>query len=166
MATPERLHYADLPAFIRRELQARLVDIFSLDDLVPILEMILARARVASGSIKLGYVSGIISCDGPEKIPENLAKLRKQVKEIQPEFGFPIFSSACVFYGDEVYRAVARKGPITNEDEYRNFWCKVLECGFISDIIMMKRWEESIGAKREKVCSEKLGIVVHFHVGV
>lgn len=108
---------------------------------------------------RMGYVSGIITSDGPEHQDRNIRILAEYTDRIRGLHPFPIFSATDVF-NDEVFdRINATSLPVQS---WFDFWRDVLNSGYVTDIFMTPRWEKSSGARDELETAEKLGLKVHY----
>ena len=108
---------------------------------------------------RIGYVSGIVTSDGIEKIEENLQRLKGFSKALREKYGFPIFSPSDVFPKDVLGRV--QENGATNES-FVQFWRAILNSGYITDIFMTPRWENSHGATDEHQVAQKIGLRIHY----
>jgi hypothetical protein len=106
---------------------------------------------------RIGYVSGIISSDGPEYMQRNMEILAEHVNKLRQENDFPIFGPTDVF-NDEIHERIkAHEIPV---QRWFDFWRDILGSGNITDIFMTPRWEESTGALDEYHTAVRLGLRV------
>ncbi len=105
---------------------------------------------------KIGYISAILSSDGPKHIQTNIKILDKYTEFYRDILQFPVFSSSDIFIGKHV-----EKFKLTGK-EWISFWNNVLKFGQVTDIFMTPRWEESIGAKEEHKTAKELGLNIHY----
>lgn len=142
---------------IQQRLHQALLEAVSMEEVQSIALSVLADVRKETD--RLGYVVGIISSDGPDKIPENIQKLISATENIRAEQDFPVFSSQDIF-SKELYE----KLKLTNvtENDFRSLWSNVLESGYVTDVFFTPRWEESIGAKEEYEIAKRLGLHCFF----
>ena len=111
------------------------------------------------GVTQIGYVSGIITSDGPEKISENLNRLQKFTDLVRKTSDFPIFSSIDVI-SDELFK---RLGAAKIEQEvWRVFWREVLQSPYVTDMFMTPGWEQSRGALDEFQTAKATGKTLHY----
>lgn len=108
---------------------------------------------------RLGYVAGIITSDGPKKLWDNIARLERYTDRVREAEGFPVFSATDVFSKELFDRLDV--GAVS-EKEYQPFWRNVLGCGYVTDIFLTPRWEESRGATDEWRTATKLGLTIHY----
>ncbi len=108
---------------------------------------------------RLGYVSGIISSDGPKNIARNVKKLEEYTERLREKNNFPIFSAADIFYSELFLRI---NGKDLKDHHFLKFWREILESGYVTDIFMTPGWERSIGAKDEHETARKMGIKIHY----
>lgn len=115
----------------------------------------------SKGILQIGYVSGIISSDGADKIPQNLARLSLYTNTIRDSTSFPVFSPTCVFDNHLFTRINAKK--LSGED-FMVFWRAILrnEQRYITDIFMTPRWQESVGATEEHQIAEELKLNIFY----
>jgi hypothetical protein len=117
------------------------------------------RLKQTEGCARIGYVAGIVTSDGPERIWENVAKLIERTEAISQEVDFPVFSSAWVFTSDVFERINAESYP---QEAWLEFWREVLGSSLITDVFMTQRWRESRGASDEEETARNLGLRIHY----
>jgi hypothetical protein len=112
---------------------------------------------------KLGYVSGIITSDGPDKTEENIKILEKYTLAVRNRVDFPIFSGVDVF-DDRIYGQLEETEfeREMQQNHFIKFWRNILRSGHITDIFMTPRWDESEGAKDEFDVANEQKIEVHY----
>lgn len=108
---------------------------------------------------RVGYVSGVVTSDGPAKIEENLARLHASAAQLQKTHTFPIFSPPDIFSKD-VHSRVIQAGAKT--EDFIQFWRSVLMSGYVTDIFMTRRWQESRGATDEHNIALQAGFRIHY----
>ena len=124
---------------------------------------VLENIKINHTFVKLGYVSGIISSDGDEKILENTNRLENYTNYIRKIQKFPIFSSTDIFCNDLYARLQEIKLPKKErEEKFIVFWREILTSGHVTDIFMTPRWKESRGAQDEHKTALRLGIRIHY----
>jgi len=112
---------------------------------------------------RVGYVSGIISSDGDEKILENTNRLENYTNDIRKIHKFPIFNPPDVFSNDLCARLQEIKLPKKErEEKFIVFWREILTSGHVTDIFMTPRWRESRGAQDEHKTALRVGIRIHY----
>lgn len=112
---------------------------------------------------QIGYVSGIITSDGPEFIERNLKVLASNTEEIRKKHPFPVFSPTDIFDNALFARLMEMKLPVSErEAKFIAFWREVLKCGHVTDIFMTPRWELSKGARDEYETAKQLGLTIHY----
>ena len=115
-----------------------------------------------SPGIRIGYVAGIITGDGPEYIQTNREILMKFTEDTRRSVDFPIFSAIDVF-SNSVYTRLGGLESIESEGhDFRKFWRDILESGRITDIFMTPRWEQSGGATDEHDTALALKLRIHY----
>lgn len=108
---------------------------------------------------QIGYVSGIISSEGPKNIPRNMRRLEAYTDLIRKQYSFPIFSATDVFgngmHGklEEFYFEAELQ-----QKHFMDFWEAVLTAGHVTDMFMTPRWEVSSGAKDEFRIARETGM--------
>ncbi len=142
---------------MKHEIRALLKNAGTFDDIFVVLFNLFKEVRLDSP--RLGYVSGIVSSDGPEKITRNLERLSIYSIKVGHKYKFPVFSSGDIF-GPELMARVLKDGP--DERAFQKFWREILETGFISDIFMTPEWERSVGAADEHEIAKKLKLQIHY----
>lgn len=115
--------------------------------------------RVLVQEKQVGYVAGIITSDGPEHIKDNIRRLGEWTERIREREGKPTFSAVDVFDDALFARLNASALP---QDSWWIFWRGVLGSGYVTDIYMTPRWQESTGARDEHETALKLGITIHY----
>jgi phosphoglycolate phosphatase-like HAD superfamily hydrolase len=112
---------------------------------------------------RVGYVSGIISSDGDEKILKNITRLENYTNDIRKIHKFPIFNPPDIFSDDLYARLQELKVPKKErEEKFIVFWREILTSGHITDIFMTPRWRESRGAQDEHKTALRVGIRIHY----
>lgn len=112
-----------------------------------------------NGAMRIGYVSGIISSDGPEFVERNVRILQQYTENVRGMHGFPIFAPTEVFTEEVFKRINAHEIPV---QDWLDFWKDILEAGYITDIFMTPRWEKSVGATDEYNNATRLKLLVHY----
>lgn len=123
---------------------------------------VLRVVREDDQTIRLGYVAGIVTSDGPAKINENVTRLEAYTEQVRAEQGFPVFSSTDVFSQSLFDQINARSLP---NQVWLDFWRDVFGSGHVTHLFMTPRWEQSTGAQDEHETAKRLGITVHYIVG-
>ena len=144
-------------------LQPRLKNIGSLGELLPAVREVLDSVKIQVEGLerkRIGYVSGIISSDGPDKIQENIERLKRFTDTVRSAYQFPVFSATDIFT-DEIYQRCSKDRPLLNAD-FIQFWRNLLEAGLVTDVFMTPRWEESEGATDEHSIAEQEGLNIHY----
>ncbi len=108
---------------------------------------------------KLGYVSGIITSDGPSRMKENIVFLGQYTESLRKMHPFPLFSAVDVFDEDVYNRIQMHK---VSEDEWLYFWRDILKSGHVTDVFMTPRWEHSKGATYEYNVAIEFGLSIHY----
>lgn len=126
----------------------------SFDELLGNVVSILEEAKEKYGSV--GYVAGIITSDGPDFYERNKKILSEKTRTISAETDYPVFCANDIFSNYMVDKLGHR-----NED-YIDFWTRLLKSGVVTDIFMTERWDESTGATEEHKTAKEIGINIHF----
>jgi hypothetical protein len=111
------------------------------------------------GVREIGYVSGMITSEGPENIDRNLERLDVYTSQLQKKYPFPIFSQNDIFTPD-VYEAIKQSGA-THED-FDKFYRDVHGSGYITHMFMTPKWELSLGANEEYHTAKKNNLNIVF----
>ena len=118
----------------------------------------LDEIRHQNPEIRVYFVSGIVTSDGPSFVKRNLQVLQDRALRIAEKVDGIVFSAANIF-NSELFKKFDSAGA-TNED-YLIFWERVLNSGQITDVVMTPRWEESGGARRENETAITIGLQIH-----
>ena len=140
-------------------IQPRLKSVGSFGELFSIVCTTLQEVK-EKGQTRIGYVSGIISSDGPDKIQENIERLQRITEILRGNHKFPIFSATDIFT-NEVYERCTKDSVLLNTD-FIQFWRNLLGAGFVTDVFMTPRWEFSEGATDEHLVADELGLNIHY----
>ena len=111
---------------------------------------------VAGRGSRVGFVSGVISSDGPQLVMRNLDLLRAYTGVIGSSVDYPVFCAANVF--DEKLRG---RYSGTAKPEWWTFWRKVLGSG-ISDFFTTPRWGLSRGGDDEHTFVKYRKVELHY----
>lgn len=115
-----------------------------------------------SGIDRIGYVSGMITSEGPEHIAKNTKLLETNTLSIRSQVDYPVFSATCIFT-NEIYSNLAEMNlPYAQrEPQFIFFWRKVLSLG-VTDLHMTKKWDLSRGARDEHQTGQVLNLKIHY----
>lgn len=118
--------------------------------------------KEAEPNQRIGYVSGLISSEGPENIPKNMKRLEAYTELIRKQYDFPIFSATDVF-GNGMHEQVEEFHfeKELQQKHFMDFWDAVLGTGHVTDIFMTPRWEVSTGAKDEFRIAQAMGMKIY-----
>lgn len=131
--------------------------------LIELEERIVAALFVWSQqSAGLCYVSGIISSDGPARIAENIQKLQIATEEIRCQLDIPVFCAPEIF-SNEVFEQI--NASALTEDDWYDFWDRILSQSGVTRVYMTKGWQRSNGARREYQMARQLDLEVCFCKG-
>src|SRR3989344_8301647 len=114
-------------------IQPRLKSVGSFGELFSIVCTTLQEVK-EKGQTRIGYVSGIISSDGPDKIQENIERLQRITEILRGNHKFPIFSATDIFTS-EIYERCSKDRALLNSD-FIQFWRNLLGAGFVTDVFM------------------------------
>lgn len=129
------------------------------DSLLKILE----EVQQENKQKRVGYVSGIIFSDGPLHVKRNVKILSDYTVFLRKNNSFPIFSPTDIFY-DGLYHNL-KEASFPEEARrilFMTFWRDILSSGFITDIFMTPRWQQSEGATDEHNLAQKQGLTIHY----
>ncbi len=140
-------------------LRTSVKDSVSLDQVYNSVVYIFEGLIIKTGQKRLGFVSGTVTSDGEEFIQKNLKRLDAYTAHLKTTNKIPLFSANDIF-SDELFKVLDANGAI-NED-YLNFWRRILYSGYVTDVFMTPRWEKSHGATQEHLTARKLGITIHY----
>jgi len=112
------------------------------------------------GNQRIGYVSGLITSEGPENINKNVKRLIRFTNYIRSQNDFPIFSSTDVV-SDALFKRLGAQ--LFKQADWEEFWRDVLgsEERYVTDMFMTPRWEKSRGATDEHKTAKKVGMQIH-----
>lgn len=133
---------------------SRVRDAENFEALFEKVEVVLRGAKDKSPDGRVGYVSGIISSDGPEFLERNRRTLQEKTEKFRELYDFPIFSANDIFTPEFVDRLGHKDAP------YVFFWRRVLATGLVTDIFMTTGWERSRGASDEHLTANLLELDV------
>lgn len=128
----------------------------SLDELALLLKKLFSDMW-DEGVGQIGYVSGIITSEGPENIPKNILRLEKFTQNIRDKSNFPVFSATDIF-DDELFARLSLTGA--KNADYEVFWRQILGSGFVTHMFMTPRWEISHGAQDEHQVAKNLNMEI------
>lgn len=112
---------------------------------------------------RIGYVAGILFSDGPLHVKRNIQALSDYTEFLRKQHSFSIFSPTDVFYNGLFPRLKESSFPESaRRIVFVSFWRDVLNSGFITDIFMTPRWQESSGATDEHNIAKEKGITIHY----
>ncbi len=102
----------------------------------------------------IGYVSGIITSNGPQHISKNLKMLEKYTTELRRKHNYPIFSATDIF-SQKIFEQINAQNLTTQN--WNNFWKELIghPQKYISHIFMTPGWKQSQGAKQEHLVAKK-----------
>lgn len=125
--------------------------------LVPLLEKTYKKEK------RIGYVSGIIFSDGPLHVKRNIQALSDYTDFLRSKHSFSIFSPVDVFYGG-LFSNLKESSfpPSARRIVFISFWRDILTSGFVTDIFMTPRWQQSEGATDEHNIAKEKGITIHY----
>src|SRR3990170_3226698 len=129
---------------VYKEIQTSIGKATNLNQVEEGLLSFFAEQKLYNPDLKIAYVSGIISSDGPEYIERNIKRLASVTNEIRNEFPeYLVFSATDVFTNEVFERINAKNYPY---HEWLAFWRKILTQSGISKVFMTPRWINSQGA--------------------
>ncbi len=145
---------------MREQIHEAIVSVESFDDIKAGLLGIFEKLRGQLGeNARIGYVAGIVNSDGPELREINIQRLILFTEKAEEKFKMPTFSAADIF--PEVIFKKITKTKFDPED-FINFWKDIFNSGYITDIFMTPRWQESYGASDEHRMAKELGLNIHY----
>ncbi len=108
---------------------------------------------------RIGYVSGVITSDGPHRVPDNREELIRLAGVLQEMRHFPIFTLQDAFTLETLAR-LKEAGYAARH--YADLAAQVLESGHITDAFFAPRWEISPTSVLEHDVAERFGIAIHY----
>lgn len=131
----------------------------TLDEVRRFVTPVFADFRERHGYPRIGYVSGVVTADGPGRIGPNLDRLGYYTQVLQLRRAFPVFSAADIFTLELIARLDAGRHA---HHHYVAFWRDILGSGHITDVFMTPRWEISRGATDEHTTARARGLRIHY----
>jgi len=122
---------------------------------------VLEAVHKKNPSGRIGFVSGLITSDGPAFREKNMVILDERTKAIREKHGFPIFSASDVFSQDHLERIITSPFYVDRPEPWFRFWRSILIDGYVTDIFMTKRWEQSVGARDEFYTAQRIPLSIH-----
>lgn len=112
------------------------------------------------GIQRIGYVAGLVSSDGEEKIQENLERLNFYTNLLSKKYPKAKFFSAADIFNKELYKKLLGENFIISKRKksFLEFWRGILKNGGVDDVSMTPGWDRSVGAINEHKTILKLGI--------
>lgn len=95
---------------------------------------------------RIGYVSGVVTSDGPHRVLDNREELIRLAGVLQEMHHFPIFTLQDAFTSDTL-RRLKEAGHTSRH--YTDLATQVLQSGHITDVFFAPRWEDSFTARVE-----------------
>lgn len=121
--------------------------------------VLIAFGEIGKDFKRIGYVSGIITSDGPKFVKRNMENLLLYTESLRDKNNFPIFSAGDIFTEEVFERVDAFNLP---SHHFLKFWREILVSGWVTDIFMTPRWDESKGALDEHEVAEKQNLKIHY----
>lgn len=118
----------------------------------------LAEIKQHNPELRVYYVIGIVTSEGPAFVERNLQLLQERVRKVEEKVGGLVLSAADIF-NRELFEKFDTMGA-TNED-YLNFWEEVLSSKHITDVVRAPGWKRSEGARHENKTAKRLGLPTH-----
>lgn len=142
---------------MHKDIEKLLINVSSLREIeLTLIPLLAEHCRTWN---KIGYVSGVITTDGPEYVERNIQILNDHADRLRDIHDFPIFAPNDVFTPG-VYERVSIN--TLTSDQLKQFWRNILAARYITDIFMTPRWEISGGARDEHDAARDLGLRIHY----
>ncbi|MDP3725345.1 MAG: hypothetical protein Q8R20_02665 [Nanoarchaeota archaeon] len=120
---------------------------------------ILRKFRSEYNYPRIGYVSGVLTSDGPGRVLQNREELIRLAGVLQEMHHFPIFTLQDAFT-PETLRRLKDAGHTSHH--YTDFAGEILKSGFITDVFFAPRWENSQTARSEQTLAERFGLRINY----
>lgn len=148
---------------MKKDIQKSITKAMSLDEIATDVLSLFDEIKLEEKTKKLGYVSGIITSEGKDKMSQNIKRLDKFTEHVRSSYDFPIFSATDIFT-DEVYSRLAEMKMEHAElhKKFVRFWRTILSGGHVTDIFMTPRWHTSRGATDEHITAQELGLKIYY----
>jgi hypothetical protein len=117
------------------------------------------------GEYRVGYVAGPISCDGEDKIADNIGKLIQARNSQMHALGErTLLFTAPFIFTPEVYDnlklfTISRE---ERETQLRNFWRKIISSGNVDFVLFREGYERSPGSLDELEAARTANLQVLF----
>lgn len=108
---------------------------------------------------RIGYVSGVLTSDGPHRVLDNREELIRLAGVLQEMHHFPIFTLQDVFT-PETLRRLKEAGHTSRH--YTDLAAQVLQSGHITDVFFAPRWEGSQTALFEHDIADRFGLRINY----
>ena len=108
---------------------------------------------------QIGYVSGVLTSDGPYRVLDNREELIRLAGVLQEMHHFPIFTLQDAFT-PETLRRLKEAGHTSRH--YTDLATQVLQSGHITDVFFAPRWEDSSAARMERDAAERFGLRINY----
>jgi hypothetical protein len=149
-------------SLLHQEIRKTITHSKDLIEIARITNSVLKKYR-AKGIKRIGYVAGILTSEGEDKLQENINRLDKHTENIRKANNYPVFSSTDIFDKKLVYSLEEIKlSPNKVEEKFREFWRIILSSGYVTDIFMTPGWKRSRGAQDEHKTAKENGLKVHY----
>ena len=108
---------------------------------------------------RIGYVSGILTSEGPHRVLQNREELIRLAGVLQEMHHFPIFTLQDIFT-PETLRLLKEAGHTSLH--YTDLATQVLQSGHITDTFFAPRWKISPTVCLEHDAAERFGLKIHY----
>lgn len=119
----------------------------------------LGKIKKDRPNMDIYYVIGPVTSDGQEFVERNLELLKEKAKEVNHRLPKAVIFSAGDIFNKTVFKKFDSHGAV-NQD-YLNFWEKVLNSNFVNGIIRIPGWERSVGASHENRIAHQKSLSVY-----
>lgn len=112
------------------------------------------------GVQRIGYVAGLVSSDGQEKIQENLERLNFYTNLLSKKYPKAKFFSAADIFNEDLYKRLLGDNFVISKRKksFLEFWRGILREETVDDVSMTPGWDRSVGAIDEHKTILKLGL--------
>lgn len=134
------------------------VEVSTLEEVKDKVLIVLAKEKKENPNTRIGYVAGVITSDGQDKLLSNLETLKKYTQKLREINDYPIFSSTDIF-SEEVAKNIEIERY--SQKDWLKFWQDIVGSGYVTDIFMTPRWKESRGARDEYDTANEHKLNIH-----
>lgn len=115
----------------------------------------LQEASLETENHRVGFVSGLAMSEGPLLAIKNIGMLKRYTRFVKKHVEYPVYSVIDFLKEEALIRVLSGK------EESQRLWREVLQSGYVTDIFMAPKWEQSHGSTNEHRTAKELEIQIH-----